>query len=306
MRLLVLALALTLAACDGNPFASPTPSPQPLSVPQLKYRVIDDVGAPLFCDRDFYPIARQDEREIAQQRFAELERDTETFPVIVARLRLAPPYTPDQQLAIYREWKTLEALPLGSVGQGVWGFDYVARRAASVGEQVFGRAFADGKVIVLTRAAAGPPNCPICLALGTRIATPSGELAVQDLRVGDVVWTTGERGERVAAPLIAVGSMTVPLTHEVVRVVLDDGRIVYVSPGHPTADGARVGDLAAGDALGGARIASARRVRYAGGATYDILPAGATGAYWANGIPLGSTLRYVPSSSFERKSTIRP
>jgi hypothetical protein len=291
VRLLVVALALMLAACGGNPFASPTPSPQPLTVPQLKYRVIDEIGAPLFCDRDFYPIARQDEREIAQQRFPELQRDIETFPVIVARLKLASPYSPDQQLAIYREWKILEALPLGSVGPGIWGFDYDAQRAASVGEHVFGRAFADGKVVVLTRAPAGPPNCPICLALGTRIATPRGEVAVEDLRVGDLVWTTSERGERVAAPLIAVGSTAVPLTHEVVHMRLDDERVVYVSPGHPTAVGVRVGDLAAGDTLDGARIVIARRVRYAGGATHDILPAGTTGAYWANGILLGSTLR---------------
>lgn len=290
MRLLVLALALLLAACGGNPFASPTPSPQPLTVPELKYRVIDEVGMPSFCDRDFYPIARQDEREIAQQRFPELQRDTLTFPVIVARLKLAPPYAPDQQLAIYREWKTLEALPLGPVGPGIWGFDYDAQRAASVGEHVFGRAFADGKVVVLTRAPAGPPNCPICLALGTRITTPTGERAVQDLRVGDLVWTIDARGERVAAPLIAVGKMPVPVTHRVVRVVLDDGRVVLVSPGHPTADGRRIGGLVAGDTLDGARVASTERVRYLGGATYDILPAGATGAYWANGVLLGSTL----------------
>ena len=288
---LIFALALVLSACGGSPFATPTPSPQPLSGAQLKYRVIDEVGKPQFCDRDFYPIARQDEREIAQQRFPELQRDTETFAVIVARLKLAPPYSADQQLAIYRDWKTLEALPLGSVGPGVWGFDYLAERAANIGEHVLGRAFADGKVVVLTRAAAGPPNCPICLALGTRIATPAGERAVQDLRVGDVVWTIGERGERVAAPLTAVGNMSMPATHEVVRLALDDGRVVLVSPGHPTADGRRIGDLAAADMLDGARVVGAERVRYSGGATYDIRPAGATGAYWANGVLLGSTLR---------------
>jgi hypothetical protein len=32
-------------------------------------------------------------------------------------------------------------------------------------------------------------------------------------------------------------------------------------------------------------------VRYDGGATFDILPGGVTGAYWANGVLLGSTLR---------------
>jgi hypothetical protein len=289
-RLLPLAAALFLAACGGGS-ATPTPTPQPLTVPQVKYRVIDEVGKPWFCDRDFYPIARQDEREIAQQRFPELQRDTETFPVIVARLKLAPPYTADQQLAIYREWKTLEALPLGSVGPGAWGFEYLAQRPNNAGEQVFGRAFADGKVVVLTRAAAGPPPCPICLALGTRIATPHGDVAVEELWAGDLVWTIDERGERVAAPLVTVGSTSVGPAHEVVRLALDDDRVVFASPGHPTADGRRVGDLTSGDELDGARVVSAERVRYVGGATYDILPAGATGAYWANGMLLGSTLR---------------
>lgn len=291
VRLTGLVLALALTACGGGTFATPTPSPQPLTVPQIKYRVIDEVGKPQFCDRDFYPIARQDEREIAQQRFSELQRDTETFAVIVARLKLAPPYTADQQLAIYREWKTLEALPLGSASPGVWGFDYLAQSAANIGEHVFGRAFADGKVVVLTRAPAGPPPCPICLALGTRIATPGGDVAVQDLRVGHLVWTIDAMGARSAAPLVAVGSTPVPATHEVVRLALQDGRVVYVSPGHPTADGRRVGDLAADDTLDGARIASVERLAYTGGMTYDILPAGTTGAYWANGVLLGSTLR---------------
>jgi hypothetical protein len=287
---LLLALALMLAACGGGPEASPTPSPQPLTVPQLKYRVIDEAGRPWFCDRDFYPIARQDEREIAQQRFPELQNDAVTFAVIVVRLKVAPPYNADQQLAIYREWKTLEALKLQSVSPGVWGFAYLAQRGDKTGENVDGRAFADGKVVVLTRAAAGPPNCPICLALGTRIATPGGEVAVQDLRVGDVVWTTDAAGARIAAPLVVIGSTPVPATHQVVRLTLADGRLVYASPGHPTADGRRVGDLTAGETLDGARIASVARVAYDGGATYDILPASATGAYWANGVLLGSTL----------------
>ena len=64
-----------------------------------------------------------------------------------------------------------------------------------------------------------------------------------------------------------------------------------VSPGHPPADGRLVGELVAGDGYDGARVLSAERVAYAGGATFDILPAGATGTYWANGVLLGSTLR---------------
>jgi hypothetical protein len=297
---LVLALglmaAVLLAACGGSlasPSPSPSPSQQPLTVPQLKYRVMDQLGRPWFCDPDFFPVGRGDEGQRAQEKLPEIQKDADTFSAIVAYLKLpsAPPYTADQQLAIYREWKTLNVLQLQPTTTNVWGFAYLAMKNVGGGERVEGRVLADGSVSVLTRQQAGPPQCPICLALGTRIGTPGGERAVQDLRVGDVVWTVDANGVRVSAPLIAVGHTPVPATHIVARVALDDGRLVYVSPGHPTADGRHIGDLAAGDTLDGARIASVDRIAYAGGTTYDILPAGTTGAYWANGVLLGSTLR---------------
>ena len=294
MRLTAVALALALAACGGG-LASPTPSPTPqiLTAPQLKYRVIDQVGRPWFCDPDFFPVGRGDEGQRAQEKLPEIQKDADTFRAIVAYLKLpsAPPYTADQQLAIYREWKALTVLQLQPTTTNVWGFAYLAMKNVGGGERVEGRVLADGSVSVLTRQQSGPPACPICLAVGTRIATPSGEVPVQDLRMGDAVWTLDADGARVSAPLVAVGNTPVPATHSVVRVALDDGRLVYVSPGHPTADGRHIGDFAAGDTLDGARIASVDRVGYAGGATYDILPAGMTGAYWANGVLLGSTLR---------------
>ncbi|HEV8229667.1 MAG TPA: Hint domain-containing protein, partial [Candidatus Limnocylindria bacterium] len=162
--------------------------------------------------------------------------------------------------------------------------------ASKIGERVEGRVQSNGKVTVLFRTAAGPPNCPICLARGTRIATPAGEVAVEELRVGDIVWTLDAAGARVAAPVLEIGSTPVPETHEVVRVSLDDRRVVTVSPGHPTADGRRVGDLAVGDILDGSRIMRADRIAYDGGATFDIRPAGETGVYWANGVLLATTI----------------
>jgi len=293
MRLALIA-AVLLAACGGS-LASPTPSPSPqsLTMPQLKYRVMDQLGRPWFCDPDFFPVGRGDEGQRAQEKLPEIQKDAEAFAAILAYLKLpsSPPYTADQQLAIYREWKTLNVLQLQPAANNGWGFAYLAMKNVGGGERVEGRVLADGSVSVLTRQQSGPPSCPICLAVGTRIATPGGEIAVQDLRVGDVVWTLDPGGTRVSAPLVAVGSTPVPATHIVVRVALDDGRFVFVSPGHPTADGRHIGDLAAGERLDGARITSVDRVAYAGGATYDILPAGATGAYWANGVMLGSTLR---------------
>jgi hypothetical protein len=78
--------------------------------------------------------------------------------------------------------------------------------------------------------------------------------------------------------------------------MLGDGRQVWVSAGHPTADGRRVGELQVGDILDGAALLSAEQVTYIGGATYDLLPDGETGFYWANGIQLGSTLAALHGS----------
>jgi hypothetical protein len=277
-------LALLAAACGGGLTAGPTPQPSPLPAAELKYRVMEAAGRIWFCDPDYYPIARADERDVAHQKIADIQKDAVTYAAITMRVGT-------DELAVYRDWKALNALQLQPVND-VFGFAYLAQKSDKAGERVDGRVTPAGTVTVLTRTSAGPPNCPICLARGTRIATPIGDVAVEDLRVGDLVWTADAGGARIAAPLVAIGSMPVPATHEVVRIVLDDGRVVLVSPGHPTAaDGRRVGDLRRGDVLDGARVVSVGRVAYDGGATFDILPAGATGTYWANGIRLGSTLR---------------
>src|SRR4029079_4438366 len=108
---------------------------------------------------------------------------------------------------------------------------------------------------VASRIPSGQPPCPICLARGTRIATPSGDVAGEELKGGDIVWTI-DAGARVAVPLAEVGSTPVPSTHRVVELRLSDGRAVDVSPGHPTADGRSVGDVRAGGGSGGARDGS--------------------------------------------------
>ena len=85
--------------------------------------------------------------------------------------------------------------------------------------------------------------------------------------------------------------MPVPATHQMVHLTLSDGRQLWASPGHPTSDGRVLGQLALGDMLDGARIIHLERVLYGQPATYDLLPASATGFYWANGILMGSTLK---------------
>ena len=83
----------------------------------------------------------------------------------------------------------------------------------------------------------------------------------------------------------------VSLQHRVVHLVLSDGRELWASPGHPTADGHTLEQLEANGKYDGSLIRSADLVSYQEHQTYDLLPAGNTGFYWANGILLASTLR---------------
>jgi Hint domain-containing protein len=295
MRAWVLVAVAVVVCCGGAaaPAPSPTPTPAgPLSQVELKYRLIDQFGRLLFCDPDYYPLARADEGALAHERIPEIQKDPPTFSAILRHVGVAPAssYTNDEELAIYRDWKMLNALRLEQQS-GAFHFLAIFGSSPQQGSRVDGTIDERGGVTIASRTASGPPPCPICLARGTRIATPDGDLPVEDLRVGDIVWTRDATGGRVARPLAQVGSTPVPATHRVVELRLADGRAVFVSPGHPTADGRKVGDLGAGDLYDGAVVTGAELVPYAGGATFDVLPSGATGVYWANGVLLGSTLR---------------
>ncbi len=92
-------------------------------------------------------------------------------------------------------------------------------------------------------------------------------------------------------PLLRVASRPTPADHALVVLVLADGREVTASGGHPTADGRVVGRLGLGDRLDGAEVIGVRQRAYGGERTWDLLPAGPTAAYWADGVLLSSTLR---------------
>jgi hypothetical protein len=283
---------------DPTPTPSPTPSPAPggLTQAQLKYRIVDRFGPLAFCDPDYYPVARADEQTLAHQRLPDIQKDAPTFGAILVHLGIAtnPPYTNDQELAIYREWKMLNALRLEQISAGFhFNGVFVGFGSPSTPPEtrVDGNIDQRGGITVVTQTPSGRPPCPICLARGTRIAAPLGDVAVEDLTVGDMVWTLDAVGARVAAPLVQIGSTPVPPTHRVVHLLLSDGRAIDVSPGHPTSDGRSVGDIVAGHGYDGAIVVGVERIAYAGGATFDVLPAGTTGMYWANGVLLGSTLR---------------
>jgi hypothetical protein len=246
-----------------------------------------------YCDPDMYPVARANEADLAAERFATIQADRETFAAIVNYLKLdgVTTFSAEQKLVIYQLYKRMTAVTLQPEG-GAYAFN-IRLRPASGGTQgtaLTGTISAQGAITEMSRQAT-VTSCPICLVRGTLIDTPDGQIAVEDMRAGMRVWTAGANGEQLAAIVMRAEHVAVPATHTVLRVTLDDGRTVTASPGHPTADGRVLADLHAGDLLDGARVASIESMAYGGGATFDVLPSGPTGTYWANGILLGSTLR---------------
>lgn len=133
-------------------------------------------------------------------------------------------------------------------------------------------------------------GCPRCLPADATIATPAGDVAITALTVGTPVWSLDGAGHRVAVPVLRVASRPTPADHTLVVLVLADGRQVTASAGHPTADGRPLGALATGDRVDGAAIVAIRHRPYGDARTWDLLPAGPTRAYWADGVLLTSTL----------------
>jgi hypothetical protein len=76
-----------------------------------------------------------------------------------------------------------------------------------------------------------------------------------------------------------------------VAVELESGRTIRMSERHPTASGRAFVSLSPGDLLGESKITGIRSVAYEGDATFDILPDSDTGVYFAEGAPVGSTLK---------------
>ncbi len=136
------------------------------------------------------------------------------------------------------------------------------------------------------------PNrpCPICLSENTYIDTPSGGVLVKDLKEGASIWTSDSSGHRRIAVVMITGRVKVPEGYRMVHFVLSDGRELSASPGHKLADGRTLGSILPGDIVDGAQVIIAESIPYKGDYTYDILPSGDTGTYWANGILVRSTI----------------
>jgi hypothetical protein len=275
--------------------ATPIPAlPTGATPTELKYRVLEEFPDLFFCDPDFYPVARADELDLAIERFPELQANQEEFNAILKRNSLTniTEFSDEQKLLIYREHKKLAAIHFDLSGDK-YQFQLQVAKTEGQGSLITGTIDGNGKISIMERQPS-IATCPICLAEHTTIDTPQGPVMVENLRVGDTIWTADENGSRIAAILIEINRTPVPAGHPLIHVVLDDGRELLASPGHPTADGRVLVELRVGDLLDGGRIIRHELMAYGGSATYDVLPSGGTGLYWANGILMGSTLSALP------------
>ena len=140
----------------------------------------------------------------------------------------------------------------------------------------------------------GCKNC-VCNPEGTLIAGPGGDRPIESLVAGDLVYSV-EAGRLVIVPLLR--TQRVPVSHhQMVRLTFEDGRSIAASPLHPTADGRVFERLVPGDRVGGVRLTRVDVVPYAGAATYDVLAASTSGAFYAGGFLIGSTISPPPRAS---------
>lgn len=281
MKAVKLALLLVLLAACGRA-APPAPTPTPsVSQAHLKYAVMAVAGRPAWCGPPVVNVTA--ERQAADQQFPQIKADQATYSEILAHTK--PPGTeadPAYRMAVYSEWEVLQHLPLQPSGAG-FAFDYQTQSGEVIGTVDVGGNVHIGHLI------ARRLFCPVCLPGATLIATPAGDVPVAVLRVGDPVWTRFPDGRRLPASIVSTGSVSFDRPHAAVRLRLADGRSLTASPGHPTADGRRLGDLHVGDLLDGSSVSSVEVIEVEGD-TFDLLPSGPTGAYWADGILVGSTL----------------
>jgi hypothetical protein len=288
LLLIIGVLVVILTGCAPQPTVTTTPVTY--SVYQLEYKLDANFGGVFWCDPDLYPIARPGtEQANAIAQFSDIQANATEFSAILQHLSLdnKAQYTDEEKLLIYRQHKLLtiafQMTPADSH------YNFVVHVGQGQGERIEGTISNTGD-IKITKREPSINTCPICLSKRTLIATPDGQIPVEQIKEGMTVWTLDAYGQKVPAVVLSFSMTPVPVGFQLVKLTLADGRVVTASPGHPVADGRPLGNLHVGDELDGALVTNVERVAYNGDFTYDLLPLGDTGVYLANGIPLKSTL----------------
>ncbi len=149
----------------------------------------------------------------------------------------------------------------------------------------------------------GPANSCRCMPNTARILSSRGEIQIDNIQIGDSVYTFNYFHGKIMEPIIQVNKILVQKDYIMTKITLEDGRCIQASPKHPIPiekdylnssktqyEELLFSEIKIGDYVDNSRVSSIELVNYNGGFTYDILPAGESGYYWADGILVGSTL----------------
>jgi len=152
-------LLLCLCAC-GSVARPGAPSPSPLSVADLRYRLVDTVGAPVACSLTQGPVVRtEDPADVARMVAALRAQDPAEFDAIVRHEHLnAGSLSPADNLRILDQAGVLAAVKLTPRGAR-YAFAYEVAGPPTV--EVTGTVDAAGSIAVTTRSPAPRRLCPL-------------------------------------------------------------------------------------------------------------------------------------------------
>lgn len=143
-------------------------------------------------------------------------------------------------------------------------------------------------------------SCGSCLSPHTLISTPKGQVMVKDLKVGDNVYTQTKAGRRITVPILEKSKVRVTKVHKMVSLCFSNESDLIVSPDHPTIGVKKIRELFPDETYDQTKVTSVSLINYDHNYTFDILPDGDTGYYWANNVLLGSTLSPEEISSIAK------
>ena len=130
-----------------------------------------------------------------------------------------------------------------------------------------------------------------CLSPSTNINTQHGHIPIRKLKKGMLVWTLDSTGKKILKPISKLSKIHAQKGHLATRIVFADRRTITASLGHPTIANTTLANLIVGVSYDDTIVVENTIITYRNKYTYDLLVDGETGFYFANNIPLGSTLK---------------